>query len=161
MVRAASNIPVQRVLRHSRHLSRIFSLMNEDGVFPSSGLLAAGGQGETDLRIFRDEYYWRDLGRRESLEQLQVTYEAQVTQIRLRTRIADVMRVFKIPFDPFLKFTLSATRVGIVEPTGVLGSKPAVSEPDQCRDKISNPLIRDKAETAADAVMRDRWQPAY
>jgi NDP-sugar pyrophosphorylase family protein len=49
---------------------RIFSLMNEDGVFPIVPVyLRLAGEGERIFGFSADAYYWRDLGRRESLEQ--------------------------------------------------------------------------------------------
>jgi NDP-sugar pyrophosphorylase family protein len=49
---------------------RIFSLMEEDGVFPIVPVyLRLTGQGERIVGFSADEYYWRDLGTRESLEQ--------------------------------------------------------------------------------------------
>jgi NDP-sugar pyrophosphorylase family protein len=49
---------------------RIFSLMEEEGVFPIVPVyLRLAAQGERVLGFSADEYYWRDLGRRESLEQ--------------------------------------------------------------------------------------------
>jgi mannose-1-phosphate guanylyltransferase len=49
---------------------RIFALMNEDGVFPIVPVyLRLAGQGRKILAFRADEYYWRDLGRVESVEQ--------------------------------------------------------------------------------------------
>jgi NDP-sugar pyrophosphorylase family protein len=49
---------------------RIFSSMNETGVFPIVPVyLRLSGQGERVVGFPADDYYWRDLGRRESLEQ--------------------------------------------------------------------------------------------
>ncbi len=49
---------------------RIFSLMSEEGVFPIVPVyLRLAGQGERVVGFSADEYYWRDLGTRESLEQ--------------------------------------------------------------------------------------------
>jgi NDP-sugar pyrophosphorylase family protein len=44
--------------------------MNETGVFPIVPVyLRLSGQGERVVGFPADDYYWRDLGRRESLEQ--------------------------------------------------------------------------------------------
>lgn len=49
---------------------RIFSLMREEGAFPIVPVyLRLAGDGERIVGFSADEYYWRDLGRRESLEQ--------------------------------------------------------------------------------------------
>jgi NDP-sugar pyrophosphorylase family protein len=49
---------------------RIFSLMTEAGVFPIvPAYLRLAGQGENIMAFRADEYYWRDVGSRESLQQ--------------------------------------------------------------------------------------------
>ncbi|HEY6251028.1 MAG TPA: nucleotidyltransferase family protein [Candidatus Angelobacter sp.] len=49
---------------------RIFALMSEDGVFPIVPVyLRLAGQGEKILAFRADEYYWRDLGRVDSVTQ--------------------------------------------------------------------------------------------
>jgi NDP-sugar pyrophosphorylase family protein len=49
---------------------RIFSLMNETGVFPIIPVyLRLAGAGEKICRFAADEYYWRDLGTAASLDQ--------------------------------------------------------------------------------------------
>jgi NDP-sugar pyrophosphorylase family protein len=49
---------------------RIFSLLKEEGVFPIvPAYLRFAGQGERVMGFRADEYYWRDLGTVESLEQ--------------------------------------------------------------------------------------------
>lgn len=49
---------------------RIFSLMTEDGVFPILPCyLRLAAQGERVLAFRADEYYWRDLGRPEHLQE--------------------------------------------------------------------------------------------
>ena len=49
---------------------RIFSRMSEQGVFPIvPAYLRLAGEGERVLGFRADEYYWRDLGRQEDLEQ--------------------------------------------------------------------------------------------
>lgn len=49
---------------------RIFSLLNEDGVFPIvPAYLRLAGEGETIAAYRADDAYWRDLGRPDSLTQ--------------------------------------------------------------------------------------------
>ena len=49
---------------------RIFALMNETGIFPIVPVyLRLSGEGERIVGFPADEYYWRDLGKPESLEQ--------------------------------------------------------------------------------------------
>ena len=49
---------------------RIFSMMSEDGVFPIVPCyLRLAAQGEKILAFRADEYYWRDLGRLDDLQQ--------------------------------------------------------------------------------------------
>jgi NDP-sugar pyrophosphorylase family protein len=49
---------------------RLFSLMIEDGAFPIlAAYLRLAAQGEKILAFRADGYYWRDLGRREQIEQ--------------------------------------------------------------------------------------------
>lgn len=49
---------------------RIFSLLTEDGTFPIvPAYLRLAGQGESIFGFRTDEYYWRDVGNRESLQQ--------------------------------------------------------------------------------------------
>ena len=64
--------------------------------------------------------------------------------------------MFEIPFNPFPKFTLRGRReLGIVESTRVVGPEPAVSQPDQCGDKVRNTVNAGQGRTAEGAVMRD------
>lgn len=49
---------------------RLFGLLTEEGAFPIiPAYLRLAGQGETILAFRADEYYWRDLGRPESIQQ--------------------------------------------------------------------------------------------
>ena len=63
MFRAASN-PQSAAFCGIHVISpRIFSLMEEDGVFPIVPVyLRLAGQGERIFGFSADEYYWRDLG---------------------------------------------------------------------------------------------------
>lgn len=56
---------------------RIFTSVHEEGVFPIVPVyLRLAEQGERIVGFSADEYYWRDLGRRESLEQAARDIEA-------------------------------------------------------------------------------------
>ena len=58
---------------------RIFSLMEEEGVFPIVPVyLRLAGQGEGVFGFSADEYYWRDLGTRESLDMAAKDLKANV-----------------------------------------------------------------------------------
>jgi NDP-sugar pyrophosphorylase family protein len=51
---------------------RIFSLISEDGVFPIVPVyLRLAAEGEKILAFRADEYYWRDLGKPESVRQVE------------------------------------------------------------------------------------------
>jgi NDP-sugar pyrophosphorylase family protein len=58
---------------------RIFSMMTEEGVFPViDSYLRLAAQGENILAFRADEYYWRDLGRPESIAAAEKDLENKV-----------------------------------------------------------------------------------
>jgi NDP-sugar pyrophosphorylase family protein len=60
---------------------RLFSLLTEEGAFPIiPAYLRLAGQGETILAFRADEYYWRDLGRPESIQQASEDLSSGVLQ---------------------------------------------------------------------------------
>jgi NDP-sugar pyrophosphorylase family protein len=70
MFRAASNTQAAAFCGIHVISPRIFSLIAEEGVFPIVPVyLRLAGQGKRIFGFPADEYYWRDLGTRESLEQ--------------------------------------------------------------------------------------------
>lgn len=80
MLRAASNAQAAAFCGIHVISPRIFSLMEEDGVFPIVPVyLRLAGQGERIFGFSADEYYWRDLGRRESLEHAAKDVRDQLT----------------------------------------------------------------------------------
>ena len=60
---------------------RLLMMMTEEGVFSIiTSYLRFAGQGEKILSFRADEYYWRDLGRREDVLQAAQDLEQKVLQ---------------------------------------------------------------------------------
>jgi mannose-1-phosphate guanylyltransferase len=61
---------------------QFLSMMSEDGVFSIiNTYLRVAGQGEKILAFSADEYYWRDVGRPESVAQAEEDVETQVVRL--------------------------------------------------------------------------------
>ncbi len=70
MVRPASHVQALAFCGIHVISPRLFALMDETGVFPIVPVyLRLSGQGERIVSFSADEYYWRDLGKLESLAQ--------------------------------------------------------------------------------------------
>ncbi len=78
LVRPSPQTAGAGVFRHPRDFSAPLSLMTEEGVFSIiTSYLRLAGQGEKILAFRADEYYWRDLGKPEDVEQAAQDLEAK------------------------------------------------------------------------------------